>query len=344
MAYLQQMSPRLLTRDEFREGVFRRDRHTCVLCGKPGQDAHHIFERRLFHDGGYYLDNGATVCGPCHLLCEQTLVSCEDLRAAAGIRNGVLPSHMYGDTTYDKWGNPVQPSGMRLKGELFHDENVQKVLADVLHLFTDRVKYPRTHHLPFSPGKTDDDRVMPDLELLRAETIVVTEKLDGENTNLYCDYLHARSLDYAPRVDRDRMKALHASVAHDIPKGWRICGENVWAQHSIAYRELRSFFHVFGMWTDKNECLSWGDTVEYAELLGLPPVPVLYVGPWDEAAVRACMRTTGDEQEGYVVRVERAFRTTEFRRAVGKFVRAGHVQTQAHWTRHIQPNPFVEAL
>ena len=68
------------------------------------------------------------------------------------------------------------------------------------------------------------------------------------------------------------------------------------------------------------------------------------MGPWDEKAVRAWLRTTGDEQEGYVVRVARLFREAEFRRAVGKFVRAGHVRTQAHWTRHIQQNPFVEAL
>jgi len=49
------MSDQLLTRDEFREGVFARDRHTCVNCRKPGVDAHHIMERRLFPDGGYYL-------------------------------------------------------------------------------------------------------------------------------------------------------------------------------------------------------------------------------------------------------------------------------------------------
>jgi hypothetical protein len=38
---------RLLTRDEFREGVFERDNHKCVICGATAQDAHHILERRI---------------------------------------------------------------------------------------------------------------------------------------------------------------------------------------------------------------------------------------------------------------------------------------------------------
>ena len=44
----------LLTRDQFREGVFKRDNHKCVICRAPAVDAHHIIERRLWTDGGYY--------------------------------------------------------------------------------------------------------------------------------------------------------------------------------------------------------------------------------------------------------------------------------------------------
>lgn len=94
-----------LGRDAFREGVFARDGHACVLCGAPAQDAHHIIERRLWPDGGYYLDNGASVCGPCHLRCETTEVSVETLRAACGIRTILVPPDLYTDRLYDKWGN-----------------------------------------------------------------------------------------------------------------------------------------------------------------------------------------------------------------------------------------------
>ena len=47
------MPPRLLTRDEFRAAVLRRDGGRCLLCGGQADDAHHILERRLFPDGGY---------------------------------------------------------------------------------------------------------------------------------------------------------------------------------------------------------------------------------------------------------------------------------------------------
>ncbi len=64
--------PKLLTRDQFRASVFARDGHTCVFCGAKAADAHHIIERKLWGNGGYYLDNGASVCEPCHLRCEST--------------------------------------------------------------------------------------------------------------------------------------------------------------------------------------------------------------------------------------------------------------------------------
>ncbi len=74
---------KLLTRDQFRESVFERDNYQCVVCQSPAQDAHHILERRLFPDGGYYMNNGVSVCGPCHIKCEETTISCETVREAA---------------------------------------------------------------------------------------------------------------------------------------------------------------------------------------------------------------------------------------------------------------------
>ena len=142
------MSPNLLTRDQFRNGVFHRDGNFCVICKQAGQDAHHIMERRLFIDGGYFLDNGATLCGLCHVKAEQTILSCDEIRKAVGITNILLPDHLYPDQQYDKWANPILPNGTRLRGELFEDISVQRVLAPVIHLFTDKVKYMRTLHLP----------------------------------------------------------------------------------------------------------------------------------------------------------------------------------------------------
>lgn len=87
----------LLTRDEFREGVFARDNHRCVFCGAPAVDAHHILERRLFSGeqlGGYFLSNGASVCETHHLECEMTLISVEQVREACGITKWTIPDHL----------------------------------------------------------------------------------------------------------------------------------------------------------------------------------------------------------------------------------------------------------
>lgn len=197
-----------------------------------------------------------------------------------------------------------------------------------------RIKYPRTLHLPWSPGLTRDDRVMPDTSALETADLVVTVKMDGENTTLYRDYVHARSLDYEPHPSRSRLKALHAEVGPAIPEGWRVCGENVYARHSIAYENLRSHFFLFSIWDQYNVCLSWDDTCEWAAMLNLCLVTELYRGRWEGVRDMPVPETVdGDPCEGYVVRVARAFRYDDFRTYVGKYVRANHVTTDEHWMR-----------
>jgi hypothetical protein len=326
------MESKLLTRDAFREGVFLRDGHRCVFCEKPAKDAHHILERRLWPDGGYYLENGASVCEEHHLACERTTISVEDVRHAAGITKVWVPPHLYDDHIYDKWGNPVLEDGRRGKGELFFDESVQKVLEEVLPLFTSRVKYPRTNHLPWSPGVNDDDRVMQDLSHFVGKLVIVTKKMDGENTTMYSDHIHARSIDSRGGADRAWVKGFWSGIAHDIPQDWRICGENLWAEHSIHYADLTSYFLGFSVWNEMNVCLSWDDTLQYFDLLGIEPVPVIYKDIWDEAKIRALEKTLHWERdEGYVVRLADSFTYREFKTSIAKFVRKGHVQTTKHW-------------
>jgi hypothetical protein len=334
------MPSEVLTRDSFRQAVFDRDGGKCLVCGKTSPlDAHHIIERRLWPNGGYYLDNGATVCDVHHLQAESTQLSCEKLRELAGITRPILPEHLYDDEIYDKWGNIILPNGARIRGELFDD--VQKVLAPVLHLFTTRVKYPRTYHLPWSPGLTKDDRVMPDIALLKAAPrIIVHVKMDGENTSMYRDGLHARSLDFQSHPSRNRVRKLHGEIAHEIPKGWRLCGENLYGKHSIHYQNLRDHFYAFSLWNDRNVCLSWDEARDWFVLLGLTPCPVIYDGPFDEGILRTIHKSEfeGDACEGYVVRVAGTYRYGEYRRAVGKFVRSSHVATHAHWMQKFEPN------
>lgn len=333
-------------RQTAREETFARDGGRCVLCGAPAQDAHHIIERRLWPDGGYILDNLASVCANCHLLCEQTVFSVEEVREAAGITKIVVPPHMYPDTRYDKWGNVINDDGSRSPGELYEDPSVQKVLNSVgaLMSFKIYVKYPRTHHLPWSPGMTDDDRVMDSVGLMELgqSEVVVTEKMDGENTSLYRDgYVHARSIDGTGHPSRSWVKSQWAKVAHDLPEGWRVCGENLYAVHSIRYDDLSSYLQIFSIWDEHNNCLSWDETVEWAELLGFPTVRELYRGPMNFDIIEGLWHPgIADRVEGYVVRTVDGFPYREFRNRVGKFVRPNHVTSDRHWAagRVLQTN------
>lgn len=316
----------LLSRDDFREQVFQRDNGLCVICGMPAKDAHHIMERRLFSDGGYYIDNGASLCEEHHLEAEMTILSCDDIREAAGIPEKVLPEHLYPDVEYDKWGNIILGENTRSPGELFFDVSVQKILKQggILDQFLPYVKYPRTLHLPWSPGVSKDDRVLEDLSVFENNHVVVTAKMDGENTTLYKDYLHARSLSSRDHVSRHWIKNFHSQIAYNIPNGWRICVENLWAKHTIHYKHLSNFCLLFSIWTEDNICLPWDDTVEWSQLLGVSTVPVLYKGLWDEELIRELYteELNGDRMEGYVVRVVDAFHYGEFRTHVAKYVDA----------------------
>jgi hypothetical protein len=119
----------LLTRAGFREAVFARSKGRCVFCGQAAVDAHHILERKLFADGGFYLGNGAAVCDTHHWDCETTLLSVEDVRQAAGIKTVVAPNNLVVGARYDKWGNRCWPSGLRSWGPLQNDEGARRALA-----------------------------------------------------------------------------------------------------------------------------------------------------------------------------------------------------------------------
>ena len=329
----------LLSIDEFRASVFARDGHTCVFCDRPATVAHHIIERRLWPDGGYYLDNGASVCGTHHVQCEQTIISVEALRHACGITRIVVPPHLNAEEPCDRWGNPVLANGQRLKGEVFFDEDVQHVLTQggVLGLFSNWVKYPRTPHLPWSDGVSDDDRVIESLNAFEGQRVIVTEKMDGENTTLYRDYTHARSVNGRSHPSRDWVKQYWSGIREDIPDGWRVCGENLYARHSIHYSNLPTYFMGFSIWNERNVCLGWDETIAWFALMGITPVPIFYDGVFDEKAIRRLGDTKDwDRCEGYVVRLANPIGYGEFLAKVGKCVRKGHVQTTKHWM-HGQP-------
>ena len=199
-------------------------------------------------------------------------------------------------------------------------------------------KYPRTLHFPWSQGLTNDDRVIKSLDPFIGKEVVATLKMDGENSNFYNDYIHARSLDKDYHESRTWVNELHGEIGYMLKPGERICGENVAAVHSIRYKNLDSFFYVFSYWIE-DECQSWDDTVKRCDELGLITVPVLYRGIWDEEIIKGLANThyKGNEMEGYVVRITDKFTedfslgTERWFKGLAKYVRKSHVQTDEHW-------------
>lgn len=206
---------------------------------------------------------------------------------------------------------------------------------------TFRAKYPRTRHLPSSRSATEDDKIATVAEVeaaLTGKRVIITEKMDGENTTIYADgHSHARSIDSKFHPSRSVVKELAGLVAHELPSGYRICGENLYAVHSIEYSGLGSHFQLFGIW-DEDRCLSWDETVEWAQLLNVPTVPVLYDGVWvsEEHAYSVWQSfkaslPEGQDSEGFVVRLADELTLDSFKYGCFKRVRVNHVQTDEHW-------------
>lgn len=205
-----------------------------------------------------------------------------------------------------------------------------------------RFKYPRTYHFDWSLSLMNDDRRLPSLEPFLGREVVVTEKLDGENTSLYCDGLHARSIDSSRQHHESRnwIKQFHGSIAHNIPKGWRICGENMYAKHSIFYEDLESYFYGFAVYDERNVSLCWDETLAVFDMLGIIPVPIIFRGEFDEAYLRLLAKEQDPSRvEGYVCRVTDEIPYSTWFLNVAKYVREKHVNTSEHWIhQEVVPN------
>lgn len=205
----------------------------------------------------------------------------------------------------------------------------------------ERFKYPRTYHHPLSMAVQDDDKTIdPDhLKSLLGQEVVLTVKMDGENATIYPDgYTHARSVDSKYHPSRTWLKSFASTIAYQIPEGHRICGENLYAQHSIKYDNLDSYFEGFSVW-QRDTCLSWDDTVDIFKDLGIQPVFEVWRGVLDDTVVSDFINLMGENDEGFVVRSVEEIHANDFDKKVFKVVRANHVQTDKHWmNQEVKPN------
>jgi hypothetical protein len=221
-----------------------------------------------------------------------------------------------------------------------------KPLGDVM----EKRKFPRTYHLPWSGGASDAGERVMDPSILYGKEVVITEKVDGENTTFARDYLHARSLDWAYHPSRTWVANLWGSVSPNIHPDVRVCGENLYAKHSVEYTDLPSYFLVYAVMFD-DIVLSWKDTERMCFELGLRHVHVCHWSVYD-AVSESCLKEKkcdemgsayGEVSEGYVLRPSDSFHIEDWKTLVGKYVRPNHVQTDIHWmTNSIEKNKLAK--
>ena len=211
------------------------------------------------------------------------------------------------------------------------------------------MKYPRTYHVPFSPGATKDDKKLKDgwFEYYRGKEIVFTEKLDGENSCLCQKGVFARSHGAETRspwsINLWGDNGLYWKVKGLIDDDLLIFGENLYGEHSIHYEKLRDYFHVFACYNETTDkWWSWDDVKFVSKVLDVPHVPTLWRGIAEsEDQIRELIIQTmnmpsayGNTKEGVVIRLANEFDGEDFPNYVCKYVRANHVQTDEHWTKN----------
>lgn len=246
-------------------------------------------------------------------------------------------------------------------------------------------KYCRSLHAQISLGTTSDDRFMPDgyvSSFAKMDKLILTEKLDGQNNcfNKYGVFArsHAAPTKHAwdkPLIERWQL------IRYDL-KDLEIFGENMYGIHSIAYKDLESYFYVFAI-REGDRWLGWDELCFYADLLDFPTAPEIKINKplsdfvdryknenvalyewlksnlgmsWQESVNGAGLLGGYDPEkktacsEGFVIRNAASFLTNEGDIAVGanefnnlfKLVRKAHVKTDIHWTKTWKPARLVD--
>ena len=203
-------------------------------------------------------------------------------------------------------------------------------------------KYNRTYHLPFSPGSTSDDKIAKSFDSFINVPIIITEKLDGENNAMTKNGVYARShATFTTSKWSEEVRKIHKEIGKYIPDDVYLFGEGMGGIHSIEYKNLKSFYYLFGI-RENNRWFSWNEVEEYSFLLDIPTVPVLFKGVIStENELKNLVETLSSspsklngECEGVVIRIEKDFDDIDFSSSIMKWVRKSHIKTNKHWTRN----------
>ena len=240
-------------------------------------------------------------------------------------------------------------------------------------------------HAQISLGTTSDDRFMPNgyvKSFAEKEELILTEKLDGQNNCFSKRGVFARSHTSPTQHPWDKpMRERWELIKNDL-NDLEIFGENMYGIHSIAYKNLESYFYVFAV-RDGDRWLSWEEVKFYSNMLDFPVVPEIPIhhklqgfidnhkdenialekwlisnlgmtwensvntsgllGGFDPHSGKAC-------SEGFVIRNKDEFYTNNGDLPVEKnefdnlfkLVRPSHVKTDVHWTKTWKPAKLID--
>lgn len=217
---------------------------------------------------------------------------------------------------------------------------------------TEVSRYPRTFHWPSSPGVQSDDKIHRNIDALIGVPVSITEKMDGSNVTLCDGEVYARSTAVpSQHAWHGMVRKHHAWKTRSLGPDYKICGEDMYAIHSIIYDGFRESetFRVFNI-MHKDVWLSFDDRAKVCQALDLKMAPVWITNAVFEKEKDLTKWLTnnmklgsklGPVTEGFVVQAMDAFHKDDFSTNVAKYVRAGHVQTDQHWSRNWKPCKLI---
>lgn len=330
-------------RSEFRQQVFQRDNHTCLVpsCDEDAVDAHHIMERSLWSDGGYIPENGASVCETHHKLAETNVIPPQAFYRWIDVEDPPLPDGVSYHS--NKWGEEFEKPPWKE--------------------YREDIKYPSSRHLPWSHEQDRDDTSHQTLDWAAEIPLVATVKMDGGNCMIVKDKdnpIRARNGKHADKEHFDLAKSWYwnSGLYEEMDPNLQLFGEWLYAKHSIHYGcncdescedegpPLRHYFQLFGIYDKQFDVwLGWEKTVEIADDLGLELVPPAqeseyYITTSGEGTQKLWadlydLSQTVESQghEGIVVRSALPFHYGQFGSRLGKYVREDHVKDEEkHWS------------
>ena len=159
--------------------------------------------------------------------------------------------------------------------------------------------------------------------------------MDGECQRWTRETFNLRSPDSRGGILRSRAKAKWGQVRNTLLDKCSYFVEDISNEHSIRYPEDISRFYLIAIRDDvRNQFLNWAETEESADEMGIPTVPLLHSGKFDEKDLEFTTNQYGSVEghEGIVVRPSCYF--SNWTESAAKWVRANHVTTNEHWERN----------